>query len=103
MFFDIKWIEHSNYMWYLIEWWDIFVYYILTFQIKEVSKEIESQKHVLKSLEEDHSRAMYQIIEENKSKVDQLEKEKKYLNAEIVSLSDVFRVIKSLFKRKVTL
>lgn len=66
--------------------------------MKKLSEEIELQKCVIISLEDDHSRAIHQLIKENKSKVDQLEKEKKCVNEEIASLSDVFRVIKPLKK-----
>ena len=49
-------------------------------------------------MEDDHSKAIYQVIHKNKTKVEQLEKEKESLNEEIKSLSDVFRVIKPFWK-----
>ena len=70
------------------------MYFYLTFQIKKLSKEIELQKCIIKNLEDDHSKAIYQVLHKNKTKVEQLEKEKESLNEEIKSLSDVFRVIK---------
>ena len=57
--------------------------------MNEFSEEIKSLKFIIKGLEDDHSRAMDQIIEENKRKVSELENERLILKEEMNSLADV--------------